>query len=110
MIESIIDTIFSNSIYIFIIGTLVLFIIYTIIKKILKMTLLFGFLLLSYLMYLNFVGSEIPKSVEGFKESISKNADKVKSIASKSLDEAKSKTTTIIEKKVDEKVDEFFKE
>lgn len=108
--ESIIDTIFSNSVYIFIIGVLVLFIIYTIIKKILKMTFLFGFLLLTYLLYLNYVGSEIPNSVDDFKESLSKNADKVKSIASKSLDEAKSKTTTIIEKKVDEKVNEFFKE
>jgi diacylglycerol kinase len=110
MMESIIDTIFSNSIYIFIFGTLVLFIIYTIIKKILKMTLFFGFVLLTYLLYLNYVGSEIPKSVDDLKESLSKNAEKVKDIASKSLDEAKSKTTTIIERKVDEKVNDLFKE
>lgn len=74
------------------------------------MTLFFGFVLLTYLLYLNYVGSEIPKSVDDLKESISKNAEKVKSIASKSLDEAKSKTTTIIEKKVDEKVNDLFKE
>jgi hypothetical protein len=74
------------------------------------MTLFFGFVLLTYLLYLNYVGSEIPKSVDDLKESLSKNAEKVKSIASKSLDEAKSKTTTIIEKKVDEKVNDLFKE
>jgi hypothetical protein len=74
------------------------------------MTLFFGFVLLTYLLYLNYVGSEIPKSVDDLKESLSKNAEKVKDIASKSLDEAKSKTTTIIEKKVDEKVNDLFKE
>ena len=74
------------------------------------MTLFFGFVLLTYLLYLNYVGIEIPKSVDDLKESLSKNAEKVKSIASKSLDEAKSKTTTIIEKKVDEKVKDLFKE
>mgnify|MGYP001983941376 FL=1 len=74
------------------------------------MTLFFGFVLLTYLLYLNYVGSEIPKSVDDLKESLSKNAEKVKNIASKSLDEAKSKTTTIIEKKVDEKVNDLFKE
>jgi hypothetical protein len=74
------------------------------------MTLFFGFVLLTYLLYLNYVGSEIPKSVDDLKESLSKNAEKVKDIASKSLDEAKSKTTTIIEKKVDEKVKDLFKE
>jgi hypothetical protein len=74
------------------------------------MTLFFGFVLLTYLLYLNYVGIEIPKSVDDLKESLSKNAEKVKSIASKSLDEAKSKTTTIIEKKVDEKVNDLFKE
>ena len=65
---------------------------------------------MTYLLYLNYVGSEIPKSVDDLKESLSKNAEKVKNIASKSLDEAKSKTTTIIEKKVDEKVNDLFKE
>jgi hypothetical protein len=74
------------------------------------MTLFFGFVLLTYLLYLNYVGSEIPKSVDDLKESLSKNAEKVKNIASKSLDEAKLKTTTIIEKKVDEKVNDLFKE
>ena len=74
------------------------------------MTLFFGFVLLTYLLYLNYVGIEIPKSVDDLKESLSKNAEKVKSIASKALDEAKSKTTTIIEKKVDEKVNDLFKE
>lgn len=74
------------------------------------MTLFFGFVLLTYLLYLNYVGIEIPKSVDDLKESLSKNAEKVKDIASKSLDEAKSKTTTIIEKKVDEKVKDLFKE
>ena len=74
------------------------------------MTLFFGFVLLTYLLYLNYVGIEIPKSVDDLKESLSKNAEKVKDIASKSLDEAKSKTTTIIEKKVDEKVNDLFKE
>jgi hypothetical protein len=74
------------------------------------MTLFFGFVLLTYLLYLNYVGIEIPKSVDDLKESLSKNAEKVKNIASKSLDEAKSKTTTIIEKKVDEKVNDLFKE
>ena len=74
------------------------------------MTLFFGFVLLTYLLYLNYAGIEIPKSVDDLKESLSKNAEKVKDIASKSLDEAKSKTTTIIEKKVDEKVNDLFKE
>jgi hypothetical protein len=74
------------------------------------MTLFFGFVLLTYLLYLNYVGIEIPKSVDDLKESLSKNAEKVKNIASKSLDEAKLKTTTIIEKKVDEKVNDLFKE
>ena len=106
--ETIIETIFSNSIYLFITGLLFLFIVYTLIKKIIKLTFFFCVLLFLYLMYVNHVGGEFPKSVEELKKSVSKNADKVKNIASESIDEAKSKTSEIIEKKVDKKVNEFF--
>ena len=106
--ETIIETIFSNSIYIFIAGILSLFIVYTIIKKILKLTFFFCLLLFFYILYVNHVSGEFPKSVEELKKSVSINADKVKSIATESIDEAKTKTSKIIEKKVDEKVEEFF--
>ena len=106
--ESIIETIFSNSLYIFIVGLLSLFIIYTLIKKILKLTFFFCLLLFFYLLYVYHFSGEFPKSVEELKESVSKNADKVKNIATESIDEAKSKTSKIIEKKVDEKINEIF--
>jgi hypothetical protein len=59
-------------------------------------------------MYVNHISGEFPKSVEEFKKSVTKNTDKVKNIATESIDSAKSKTSKIIEKKVDEKVKEFF--
>jgi len=106
--ETIIETIFSNSVYLFITGLLFLFIVYTLIKKILKLTFFFCVLLFFYLLYVNHASGEFPKSVEELKQSVSKNADKVKNIATESIEEAKSKTSKIIEEKVDEKVDEFF--
>ena len=106
--ETIIESIFSNSVYLFITGLLFLFIVYTLIKKILKLTFFFCVILFLYLMYVNHISGEFPKSVEEFKESVSKNTDKVKNIATESIDSAKSKTSKIIEKKIDEKVKELF--
>jgi Ca2+/Na+ antiporter len=105
---TIFDTIISNPFYMGIILVKTFFIIYSIIKKIIKLFFLFIVLLILYIFYLHYTGNQVPKTVDDFKKSISKNAEKVKSIASKSLDEAKQTTKKIVEEKIDKKVNELF--
>ncbi|MBC8467575.1 MAG: hypothetical protein H8D58_03200, partial [Candidatus Marinimicrobia bacterium] len=86
--ENMIDTIFSNPIYLAIAGILAILLVFAIIKKVIKLVFTIGLLLVIYVIYLNYTGQEVPKTVDEFKESVSEEFEKVKDVASESLEDA----------------------
>ena len=106
--ENIIDTIFSNPIYMAIAGVLAIMLVYGIIKRVIKLVFTIGVILILYVVYLNYTGQDVPQNIDELKESVSGELDKVKEVASESLEDMKESTKKVIEKKVEEKVDEVF--
>ena len=106
--QNMIDTIFSNPVYLAIAGVLAIMLVYAIIKKVIKLIFTIGVVLVMYLVYLNYTGQEVPKTVDEFKDAVSEEFEKVKDVASGSLEDAKESTKKIVEKKVSEKVDDLF--
>ena len=106
--ENLFDIALSNPIYIAILAIIFILLIYAIIKKIIKLVISFGIILIAYVLYLNYTGQAVPKTVEDLKKSVSGNVDKVKEVASKSIKDAKESTRKVVEEKAKEKIDEIL--
>ena len=106
--ENIIETISSNPVYIAIAAVLAIVLVYGIIKKIIKLVLAVGVLLVLYLVFLNYTDQKVPENMYDLKESLSNSAKKVKTVASESLEDVKESAKKIVEEKVEEKVDKVF--
>ena len=77
-------------------------------KKIIKLIIVVGLVLLFYLVYLNYTGQKVPENMDDLKESVSESVKKIKETASEAILEAKESTKKIVEDKVDEKINELF--
>ena len=106
--ESVIDTTFSNPVYMAIAGVLVIMLVYALIKKIIKLVFTVGGILVLYVVYLNYTNQEVPQTADELKESVTETFGKGKEKASELLEEAKESTKKIVEEKVEDKVDEIF--
>ncbi len=106
--ENLFDTALSNPIYLAILATIFILLLYAIIKKIIKLVISFGIILILYVLYLNYTGQEVPKTVEDLKKSVSGNVDKAKEVASKSIENVKESTRKVVEEKAKEKIDEIL--
>ena len=106
--ELLIDTLFSNPVYMAIAVVLTILLVYSLIKKIIKWVFMFGILLIIYVIYLNYTGQEVPKNIDQLKESVSESVDRVKESASESINEAKESTRKIVEEKVDKKLEDIL--
>ena len=106
--EVLIDTLFSNPVYMAIAAVLTFLLVYSLIKKIIKWVFMFGVLLIIYVIYLNYTGQEVPKNIDQLKESVSESVDRVKESASESINEAKESTRKIVEDKVDKKLEDIL--
>ena len=80
--ENLFDTALSNPIYLAILAIIFILLLYAIIKKIIKLVISFGIILIVYVLYLNYTGQEVPKTVEDLKKSVSGNVGKAKEAAS----------------------------
>ena len=87
---------------------ILILLVYALIKKIIKLILGFGILLIMYAFYLNYTGKEVPKDIDTLKESVVDGVNDIKETASESIIEAKKTTKKIVEKKVEEKLDKIF--
>ena len=65
--ENLFDTAVSNPIYLAILAIIFILLVYAIIKKIIKLVISFGIILIAYVLYLNYTGQEVPKTVEDLK-------------------------------------------
>ena len=106
--ENLFDTAVSNPIYLAILAIIFILLVYAIIKKIIKLVISFGIILIAYVFYLNYTGQEVPKTVEDLKKSVSGNVDKAKEVASKSIENVKESTREVVEEKAKEKIDEIL--
>ena len=106
--ENLFDTALSNPIYLAILAIIFILLLYAIIKKIIKLVISFGIILIVYVLYLNYTGQEVPKTVEDLKKSVSGNVGKAKEAASKSFENAKESTRKVVEEKAKEKIDEIL--
>tara|TARA_B100000989_G_scaffold273006_1_gene230826 strand:- start:1007 stop:1336 length:330 start_codon:yes stop_codon:yes gene_type:complete len=106
--ENLFDTALSNPIYLAILAIIFILLLYAIIKKIIKLVISFGIILVVYVLYLNYTGQEVPKTVEDLKKSVTGNMDKAKEVASKSIENAKESTRKVVEEKAKEKIDEIL--
>ena len=106
--ENLFDTALSNPIYLAILAIIFILLLYAIIKKIIKLVISFGIILIVYVLYLNYTGQEVPKTVEDLKKSVTGNMDKAKEVASKSIENAKESTRKVVEEKAKEKIDEIL--
>ena len=106
--ENLFDTALSNPIYLAILAIIFILLLYAIIKKIIKLVISFGIILIAYVLYLNYTGQEVPKTVEDLKKSVSGNVDKAKEAASKSSKNAKESTRKVVEEKAKEKIEEIL--
>ncbi len=106
--ENLFDTALSNPIYLAILAIIFILLLYAIIKKMIKLVISFGIILIVYVLYLNYTGQEVPKTVEDLKKSVSGNVDKAKEVASKSIENVKESTRKVVEEKAKEKIDEIL--
>ena len=106
--ESVIDTTFSNPVYMAIAGVLIIMLVYALIKKSIKLVFTVGVILILYVVYLNYTGQEVLQTSDELKESFSETLGKGKEKASELLEEAKESTKKIVEEKVEDKIDEIL--
>ena len=85
--ENIIEQIYSNPVYMAIAVILGLLMVYGIVKRIIKLVIFIGIVLVLYVVYLNYTGQEIPATTEELKKSVTENMEKVKETAREVMDE-----------------------
>ena len=105
---SLIDMIFSNPVYLAIAVILTILLAYAIIKKVIKLIFTSGMVLVVYVIYLIYTGQEVPKNMDDLKESVSEKVEMVKEATAESINEAKESTRKVVEKKVEEKIDDLL--
>lgn len=105
---SLIDIVFSNPVYLAIAVILTILFAYALIKKVIKLIFTIGVVLVSYVIYLNYTGQEVPKNMDDLKESVSEKVEMVKEATAESINEAKESTRKVVEKKVEEKIDDLL--
>ena len=106
--ESLIDIVFSNPVYLAIAVILTILLAYALIKKVIKLIFTVGVVLVTYVIYLNYTGQEVPKNMDVLKESVSEKVEIVKEATAESINEAKESTRKIVEIKVEEKIDDLL--
>ena len=106
--ESLIDIVFSNPVYLAIAVILTILLAYALIKKVIKLIFTTGVILVIYVIYLNYTGQEVPKNMDDLKESVSEKVEMVKEATTESINEAKESTRKVVEKKVEEKIDDLL--
>ena len=106
--ESLIDIVFSNPVYLAIAVILTILLAYALIKKAIKLIFTIGVVLVIYVIYLNYTGQEVPKNMDDLKESVSEKVEMVKEATAESINEAKESTRKVVEKKVEEKIDDLL--
>ena len=106
--ESLIDIVFSNPVYLAIAVILTILLAYALIKKVIKLIFTTGVILVIYVIYLNYTGQEVPKNMDDLKESVSEKVEMVKEATAESINEAKESTRKVVEKKVEEKIDDLL--
>ena len=106
--ESLIDIVFSNPVYLAIAVILTILLAYALIKKVIKLIFTTGVILVIYVIYLNYTGQEVPKNMDDLKESVSEKVEMVKEATAESINEAKQSTRKVVEKKVEEKIDDLL--
>ena len=105
---SLIDIVFSNPVYLAIAVILTILLAYALIKKVIKLIFTTGMVLVIYVIYLNYTGQEVPKNMDDLKESVSEKVEMVKEATAESINEAKESTRKVVEKKVEEKIDDLL--
>ena len=105
---SLIDIVFSNPVYLAIAVILTILLAYALIKKVIKLIFTTGVILVIYVIYLNYTGQEVPKNMDDLKESVSEKVEMVKEATTESINEAKESTRKVVEKKVEEKIDNLL--
>ena len=105
---SLIDIVFSNPVYLAIAVILTILLAYALIKKVIKLIFTSGMVLVVYVIYLIYNGQEVPKNMDDLKESVSKKVEMVKEATAESINEAKESTRKVVEKKVEEKIDDLL--
>ena len=105
---SLIDIVFSNPVYLAIVVILTILLAYALIKKVIKLIFTTGVILIIYVIYLNYTGQEVPKNMDDLKESVSEKVEMVKEATAESINEAKESTRKVVEKKVEEKIDDLL--
>ena len=105
---SLIDIVFSNPVYLAIAVILTILLAYALIKKVIKLIFTTGVILVIYVIYLNYTGQEVPKNMDDLKESVSEKVEMVKEATAESINEAKESTRKVVEKKVEEKIDDIL--
>ena len=105
---SLIDIVFSNPVYLAITVILTILLAYALIKKVIKLIFTTGVILVIYVIYLNYTGQEVPKNMDDLKESVSEKVEMVKEATTESINEAKESTRKVVEKKVEEKIDDLL--
>ena len=106
--ESLINIVFSNPVYLAIAVILTILLAYALIKKVIKLIFTTGVILVIYVIYLNYTGQEVPKNMDDLKESVSEKVEMVKEATTESINEAKESTRKVVEKKVEEKIDDLL--
>ena len=105
---SLIDIVFSNPVYLATAVILTILFAYALIKKVIKLIFMTGVILVIYVIYLNYTGQEVPKNMDDLKESVSEKVEMVKEATTESINEAKESTRKVVEKKVEEKIDDLL--
>ena len=85
--DNIIEQSYSNPVYMAIAVILGLLMVYGIVKRIIKLVIFFGIVLVLYVVYLNYTGQEVPATTKELKKSVTENVEKVRETAREVIDE-----------------------
>ena len=95
--ETIIDQLTGNPVYLAVAVVLALIILFGVIKKLIKLVIIGAAIFVLYIAYMIWTGKEIPKSLHDVQQTIQDTVEK-----------GKEKSGQIFEKKVGEKIDQVF--
>tara|TARA_B100000029_G_scaffold410677_1_gene412726 strand:- start:51539 stop:51892 length:354 start_codon:yes stop_codon:yes gene_type:complete len=104
-LELLFEKLITNPVLLSVAIVLAILILFSIIKKLLKITLITISLLALYLGYLLYTGKEVPKTADELKDSLQEKSGEVKEVLDKTVQEMnrslKEKTSEIMEDKLD---------
>jgi len=110
MIENLINELSQNPMFLAVAIVLVLLVVYSMVKRLMKLTIVIVILMAGYIGYLVWSEQEVPSTIEEMMEHVGGKMDAVTTKAGEVVEGVKEKVSETVKEVMEEKVDSLFKD